>query len=126
MEGLIDFGDMVHSWLVNDVAIAAAYVLITLQYADGPAGPRLAQLEALAAIVRAYDAQLPLREEEWRVLPTLIASRIAMSLTIGAFSSSKDPDNEYLKLTLRPGWEALKQLRATPAAALEAALRRTS
>ena len=38
-----------------------------------------------------------------------------MSLSIGAYSASKDPENEYLRLTLLPGWKALQQLRAMPA-----------
>lgn len=28
--GVIDFGDSVHSWRVNDVAIAIAYVMVCL------------------------------------------------------------------------------------------------
>ena len=29
--GVIDFGDMMHTWRVNDIAITAAYILIMLQ-----------------------------------------------------------------------------------------------
>ena len=46
-----------------------------------------------------------------------------MSLCIGAYSSAKDPTNEYLKLTLLPGLTALRNLRATPADELMRALR---
>ena len=63
-------------------------------------------------------------EAEWRVLPTLIACRIAVSLCVGAYSSAKDPTNEYLKLTLLPGLKALRALRATPRDNLETILRR--
>ena len=66
---------------------------------------------------------MPLIEAEWVVLPTLIACRIAMSLCIGAYSSAKDPTNEYLKLTLLPGLTALRNLRATPADELMRVLR---
>ncbi|KAL3909164.1 MAG: hypothetical protein SGPRY_009523 [Prymnesium sp.] len=55
----------------------------------------------------------PLDDNEWRALPVLISCRIAISLTVGAYSSSKDPHNEYLKLTLIPGWKALQKMRAT-------------
>ena len=58
--------------------------------------------------------QSPLTDAEWRVLPVLVAGRIAVSLTVGAYSSAKDPGNEYLKLTQIPGWKALQDLRATP------------
>jgi len=111
--GVIDFGDMMHTWRINEIAITAAYVAIMLQYdraADAPPPPEPAS--ALTALVQSYAAATPLSEEEWAVLPILISCRIAVSLTVGAYSSSKDPDNEYLKLTLLPGWKALQQMRA--------------
>eukprot|EP00962_Isochrysis_galbana_P007643 scaffold2072_cov126-Isochrysis_galbana.AAC.5 len=40
-----------------------------------------------------------------------------------ARSAPQDPSNEYVKLTLLPGWLALQRLRATPAASLGALLR---
>ena len=144
--GIIDFGDMAHSWLVNEIAIATAYVLIALHYgasepapgeraagADGTgaadgAGGALSELEAAVAMTSSYAAEMaargmPLSAAEWAVLPTLIACRITVSLVIGAFSSAQDPTNEYLKLTLLPGWTALQRLRATPAAEMAEALR---
>ena len=66
---------------------------------------------------------LGLSDAEWAVLPTLIACRIAVSLSIGAYSSARDPTNEYLKLTLLPGLKALQKLRETPADELMAALK---
>ena len=66
---------------------------------------------------------MALSDDEWYVLPTLIACRIAMSLCIGAYSSAKDPTNEYLKLTLLPGLAALKGVRAVPVDQLERTLR---
>jgi len=113
--GVIDFGDMMSTWLVNELAITAAYVLIMMEYDrkdDGAALP--SPTEALLAVIGAYASKVPLTEDEWTVLPILVACRVAVSLTVGAYSSSKDPDNEYLKLTLLPGWKALQQLRAVP------------
>ena len=46
-----------------------------------------------------------------------------MSLIIGAYSASRDPENVYLRITLRPGWEALRALRAVPSARLLHAMR---
>jgi len=132
--GVIDFGDMCHTWMVNEIAIAAAYAVIALHY-DRPEGapsvdemPSLGEVPAAVAIVSAYASQMEaqgmaLSEAEWSVLPTLIACRIAMSLCIGAYSSAKDPTNEYLKLTLLPGLTALQRLRATPVDELLVALK---
>ena len=91
--GVIDFGDMMHSWRVNEIAITAAYILIMLEYersADAAAPPEPGS--ALVALVQSYTALVPLTEEEWTVLPILISCRVAVSLTVGAYSSSKDPD----------------------------------
>merc|ERR1712113_740313 len=123
--GLIDFGDLVWTWLVNELAITSAYVLISLEYesAATKAG-HLSQLEALQALAYSYCDVLPLSESEWRALPTLIACRLAMSLTLGTYSASKDPENEYLKLTLVPGWKALSALRSRPATEWTSMLRR--
>ena len=144
--GLIDFGDMVYTWTVSEIAIAAAYLLITLRYpndarpsdtpgaagaaagdvTDADVAPRPLdndEIALLAALVGPYADAHPLTESEWAVLPTLIASRIAMSLIIGSYSSSQDPQNLYLRITLRPGWEALRALRAVPNARLLRAMR---
>jgi len=48
-----------------------------------------------------------LEEAERDSLRTLIAARVATSVTLGAFSISKDPENEYLKLHAKPGRVAL-------------------
>ena len=120
MVGLIDFGDMVHTWLVNELAIAMAYALVTLEYErdddDDDSTHATASLTALSAasnLLSGFESVLPLEEIERRVLPTLVSCRLAMSLTCGVASSSKDPSNAYLRLTLIPGWRALQGLRQT-------------
>jgi Ser/Thr protein kinase RdoA (MazF antagonist) len=52
--GIIDFGDMVHSWTVADPAVAVAYAV--LDSAD--------PLATADAIAGGYQAEHPLREEE--------------------------------------------------------------
>ena len=137
--GIIDFGDMCFTWRINEIAIAIAYAVIALHYDKGSAASaggggsaasrdELSEADACAAMAGRYASELDrsgeaLTEDEWRVLPTLIAVRIAVSLSIGAYSSAKDPTNEYLKLTLLPGLTALQRLRAIPADDLEQSLR---
>ncbi len=125
--GLIDFGDMVHTWLVCELAIVVAYALITLEYEGcelSAVGTPLSPLQAARAVCGGFTSVLPLTAAEWRVLPTLVGSRLAMSLTLGAFSAARDPTNEYLKLTLRPGLAALVRLRSSSSAELESSWRR--
>ena len=110
--GILDFGDLVRSWQVCELAVTAAYILITLDYDETPA--ELAPFDAARAVAAGYNGELPLTDDEWAVLPTLIAARLALSLTVGSYSAAQDPANEYLRLTLAPGWRALQRWRATP------------
>src|SRR5690606_20356386 len=56
--GLIDFGDLVHSYTVAEVAVAAAYAML------GKPDP----LPAAAAVVAGYHGAFPLHEAEVDVL----------------------------------------------------------
>ena len=130
--GILDFGDMNHSWLINEIAIATAYAIIARYYTASNESPGthcigLSAVDIAVALTSSYNAKmttlrLPITAVEWSVLPTLIACRITVSLIIGAYSSAQDPTNEYLKLTLLPGWTALQNLRTTPARQLTSLL----
>ena len=80
--GVLDFGDMVETALVNDVAVAASYQI-------GPGG----ELDRIAALVGAYHATAPLRREEIGALPDLIQLRFAMSVVIPEWRASLHPGN---------------------------------
>jgi hydroxylysine kinase len=85
--GVIDFGDMVFSRLVNDVAVAAAY-LCRIQ--DDPFAEVVEFLDAYADI-------LPLAEDEIAVLPDLIFTRHLTTVMITHWRASLYPDNaEYI------------------------------
>ena len=59
----------------------------------------------------ATDGRQPLIEPvERRLLRTCVAARFAQSLTLGAYSHSLDPTNEYLLTTARRGWKILEAL----------------
>mmetsp|Transcript_4841 Transcript_4841/g.13480 ORF Transcript_4841/g.13480 Transcript_4841/m.13480 type:complete len:161 (+) Transcript_4841:929-1411(+) len=103
--GLLDFGDILLSWQINDIAINMAYGMLKK---DEP-------LVAASHLLAGYAQKRPLTEVEWEVLPTLVACRLAQSITIGNYSAMQDPDNqEYLLLTQESGWLALKALWETP------------
>ena len=100
--GILDFGDIVTTWRVNDVAVAAAYFALG---SEDPVG-------SVAEIVTGFERTFPLTATERRVLPTLVAARLVCSCALGAYSASLDPENEaYLLLTQKPGWTALRHMR---------------
>jgi 4-aminobutyrate aminotransferase-like enzyme/aminoglycoside phosphotransferase (APT) family kinase protein len=99
--GLIDFGDMVHSHVVNDLAITAAYALMN----------QPDPLETLKTVVAGYYQVRPLSDIELEVLFSLVALRLCVSVCNSAEAIAAAPDNEYLSVSAQPAWDLLRQLR---------------
>ena len=88
LTGIIDFGDMVHTPLVCDLAVACSY-----QIGDGPR-----PIEAIGRLLAGYAAILPLERAELDLLPDLMRMRHAATLTIGAWRARRYPANAaYLR-----------------------------
>ena len=98
ISGLIDFGDMVRSPLIIDLAVAAAY---QLGADDDP-------LASALPMIAGYHAVRPLQETEMKLLTDLIKTRLVTSLLIGSYRSSLFPENsEYLLISHDPAKRAL-------------------
>ena len=100
--GVVDFGDMVWSPVVADLAIACTYAML------GKPDP----IGAAAAIVRGFHHTLPLEGPECEVLLDLIRSRLAVSVTMAACQSAAAPDNDYLRISQAQVWPLLERLDA--------------
>jgi 4-aminobutyrate aminotransferase-like enzyme len=98
--GLIDFGDVVHSFVVGDVAIAAAYAML------GKADP----LAAASEIVSGYHAAHPLADSELEALDPLIRLRLCTSVVLSAQQRKRRPDNAYLAVSEDAAWALLARL----------------
>ncbi len=81
--GLIDFGDMVHTPVACDLAVACSYHI-----GDGPD-----PLHAICEMVAGFANRLPLEPEEIALLPSLIRLRHATTLAIGASRARRYPEN---------------------------------
>ena len=97
---VIDFGDMVYTATVCELAIAAAYAML------GKADP----LAAAASVVAGYNEVFPLSEDELAVLYPLICTRLCISVVNSAYQQQVEPHNEYLKISEQPAWVLLAQL----------------
>jgi hydroxylysine kinase len=85
--GVIDFGDMIHSQLVNDAAVACAYFC---KIDEDP-------FEEVVEFLDAYTDNLPLTGDEIAVLPDLILARHLTTVMITHWRASMYPDNaEYI------------------------------
>lgn len=101
--GLIDFGDIVYSYTVGDLAIAVAYVVL------GKSDPKA----AAAPVIEGYRAEFELDEEELEALWPLVRLRLCMSVCIAAHQQAQQPENEYLVISQRLIAETLPRLLAT-------------
>lgn len=83
LAGIIDFGDLAHSHLVNDIAIAAAYLcrLDDDPYAD------------VIDFLSAYTKIVPLSDDEISLLPDLIVMRRLTTTMISQWRASLHPEN---------------------------------
>ena len=98
--GIIDFGDMVYTYLINELAIALAYVMFEK---DDP-------LKFAAQVVAGYNEILPLTEQELGILYYLIAARLCISLTMSGLHKKLEPENDYIFISEKPARELLNKL----------------
>jgi Ser/Thr protein kinase RdoA (MazF antagonist) len=87
--GLIDFGDMIHSYRAGELAIALAYIVL------GKADP----LESARVVVAGYFSEFELNEDEIESLWSLMLLRLCMSICLAMHQRQQKPDNEYLDVS---------------------------
>jgi len=98
--GLLDFGDIVWTHLVNNIAIAIAYAIL-----DKPDPIAIAQ-----TILSSYHQSHPLRPFEIKVLFPLAMLRLSVSVVMSAKTSLQDPNNEYVTVSEKDAWKQLENL----------------
>lgn len=99
--GIIDFGDVVHTHIINELAICAAYAMMGQ---DDVAA-------CLCDLVAGYHKLRPLLDTELEVLYSLIALRLCVSVCNSTEAIQNTPDNDYLLVSAKPAWHLLNQLK---------------
>jgi 4-aminobutyrate aminotransferase-like enzyme/Ser/Thr protein kinase RdoA (MazF antagonist) len=102
VNGLIDFGDAVHSPIVAELAVACTYAMLD------EASP----IETAARIVAGYHAEYPLQDTEFSVILHLIMARLAISVTMSAARRLGAAEDPYLFVSEKPAWDLLRKLSA--------------
>lgn len=100
IKGIIDFGDMVHTYTICELAIAIAYMILGKDNI----------IDVLGSVVKGYHRAYPLEPPEVEVLFDLICIRLCTSVCMSTRERKKEPDNEYLAISEAPAWKALYQL----------------
>ena len=97
VSGFIDFGDLAHSLLINELAIAITYACYDK---ENP-------LEWASIILKSYHSKLPIEENEIKILYYLIAARLSISVCNSAHSRKINPDNTYASVSEKSAWKML-------------------
>lgn len=116
--GVIDFGDVVHSWAVGDLATAIASLLVR----NAMRGQH-AVLQEACHVVAGYHAVTPLNDAELSALWSLIVVRAIVLVASVENLCALDPQNTYNLDERALDWLIFDRVVAVPAPLAEAALR---
>ena len=97
--GCIDYGDAIHTPIVNDLGVAGMYLPMHQEDA----------LAALLPFVKGYHRTFALQEEELDCLYIAIAIRLVISLTKAALNKKREPENIYHQISAAPAWKVLEK-----------------
>ena len=100
--GIIDFGDMLHTAVIAELAIACAYLMLD----------REDPLADAAHVIRGYHSVRPLTAVERELLPDFIIARLVASVLMSARGRHHDPGNRYLQISEAPVWRLLERMTA--------------
>ncbi|MCB9458475.1 MAG: aminotransferase class III-fold pyridoxal phosphate-dependent enzyme [Anaerolineaceae bacterium] len=100
VSGMIDFGDMVYSPTIMELAVALAYAMMNKEQ----------PLDAAARLIDGYNRIFPLTEDEISVLLALIGARLCMSVCISWYQQQHEPDNPHLSVSEDAAWKLLHRL----------------
>lgn len=99
VSGIIDFGDVCFSQLINELAIAITYAVM------GKEDP----VKWAVPIIASYHKNLPLEVKECDILYLLVAARLCTSVCNSANEKIENPENEYTQISEKPAWDLLKK-----------------
>ena len=97
VKAIIDYGDAIHTQVINDLAVSIAYAVM------GKADV----LSAALPVVEGYNSSFPLEEKELGMLYVLVAMRLLITVSKSALNRKAEPDNKYLLISEIPAWEVL-------------------
>ncbi|WP_411966116.1 aminotransferase class III-fold pyridoxal phosphate-dependent enzyme [Haloferax sp. YSMS24] len=104
VSGIVDFGDLTHTALVNDLVMALASVMYRHQN----------PIEAAEEVIRGYVSVTPLEDEEARLLADLVATRLLQWGVIVAWRVDEHPEKTgHTVAGVDDAWRLLRVLDET-------------
>jgi 4-aminobutyrate aminotransferase-like enzyme len=104
--GVIDFGDLAHSWAIAELAVTCSALL-------PDAGT---DLSAVLPAIRAFDRARPISDDELAALWPLIVLRAASLMVSGRHQASIDRTNAYAAANLEREWRIFAAATSVPLA----------
>jgi 4-aminobutyrate aminotransferase-like enzyme/aminoglycoside phosphotransferase (APT) family kinase protein len=107
IKGFIDFGDFCYSPLINELAIAGAYIMM------GKSDP----LHKISELIRGFIKTVPLERSEIMLLPDLICTRLCVSICNSAEKKAKSQGSDYVLISEKPaiklltGWKEISDIK---------------
>lgn len=98
--GIIDYGDVVYSPYVNEIAISLAHVMFENKKS----------LEFVLIVLKGYRKSFPLKKEELEILPLLIATRLIKLFILASYDYKQDQNNLYIKDQIEASWRSLEYI----------------
>lgn len=105
--GVLDFGDVMRTWRVGDIAATAVAAAGHPSVSD--------PLDAAIAVLSGYHAANPLEELEIDAFWPLVLSRAAVCTALGICQAQLNPDSAYARIGTETDLRALHALLAVPA-----------
>ena len=112
-DGIIDFGDLMRSWTVAELAVAVATLL--RHEGSGPA--------ATLPAIHAFHAVRPLAPAEVEALWPLVVLRSAVLVVSGVHQSWIDAENSYATSALQHEWRIFQRASEIPLEVMTAQIR---
>jgi 4-aminobutyrate aminotransferase-like enzyme/Ser/Thr protein kinase RdoA (MazF antagonist) len=104
-DGLIDFGDILRTWIAGDVAVAGVS-LISHQMND--------PLSVIADVLQGYHKVFPVTPSEVAALWPLVVARAASNVASSENQARLEPDDEYVVRSVEDDWRIWRAVRAVP------------
>lgn len=106
--GIIDFNDMEYFHRLVDLGVAIGYL-----FTDA-SKKKYDIIQASSHVMAGYQSVFTLTRKEMEIVLISAQARIALSLVMGAYEHILIPDNDYVLLSQKGGWEALEKLQFIP------------
>lgn len=101
MKGIIDFGDMIHTFTACEPAVCMAYV--ALEKKD--------PFSEIANVLQGFHLQYPLTDLELSKVVYLMCMRLCITLTMAAHRMKLFPENEYISVDYNQAFHFLTKMK---------------